>query len=101
RDVFGNPISQAIDFTSGNLPGAAGTDSTPSGEGVTISARADNPSGGEVETTFTEADVAVADKGFQGTVTEIPESLDFEYEDGEDFDKSLNPDNEDAQATSS
>lgn len=101
RDVFGNPISQTIDFTSGNLPGAAGTDSTPSGEGVTVSARADNPSGGDVETTFTEADVAVADKGFQGTFTDIPESLDFEYEDGEDFDKALKPDNEDAQESSS
>ena len=101
HDVFGNQISQSIDFTSGNLPGAAGTDSTPSGNGATISARAENPSGGDVETTFTEADVSVAEKGFQGTFNEIPEELDFEYQDGEDFEKSLNPSNEEAQKSAS
>ncbi|AKE38559.1 Concanavalin A-like lectin/glucanases superfamily [Corynebacterium camporealensis] len=101
HDVFGNPIAESINFTSGNLPGTAGTDTEQGEDGVGISARAENPSGGDLETTFTKANLATAQGGFQGTVNEIPESLDFDYEEGADFQTELAPGNTEAQASAS
>src|SRR5699024_8126115 len=50
---------------------------------VTLSARAESPSGSDVATTFYEGLVDLADEGFQGVITELPETLEFGYEEHE------------------
>lgn len=91
HDVFGNEVSESYSFTSANLPVGEGTDSTPEGDGVTIAARAVNPGGEDVTTTFTKADVDVAQGGTQGSFTEIPDTLDFDAADAAEFDTVLKP----------
>ncbi|GAA4758347.1 S-layer homology domain-containing protein [Citricoccus nitrophenolicus] len=79
KTVFGTPVSEAVTFTSGSIPEGGGTE-TGQGEGkVTLSARATNPDGGDVTTTFHAGSVAAAEGGFQGMVSELPSSLEFEY----------------------
>lgn len=76
-DVFGTPIDIEIPFTSAAIPSGGGTE-TGQGEGVvTLSANATNPSGGNVTTTFTEADVVVAEDGRQGSLDAIPTTREF------------------------
>src|SRR5699024_1831345 len=101
KDVFGGNITERINFTSGNIPEDGGTD-TGQGEGrVTLSAIADNPSGGDVETTFTKGATSTPERGFKGVVSDLPESLDFEYEEGSEISGGLNPgDDENAQTAS-
>ncbi|MGP5342956.1 LamG-like jellyroll fold domain-containing protein [Corynebacterium casei] len=101
KDVFGGEISERINFTSGNIPEGAGTD-TDQGEGsVTLSAIADNPSGGDVETTFTKGATSTPDGGFQGVVGALPDSLEFEYEEATEISESLKPGDEEAAQTAS
>ncbi|MGP5578545.1 LamG-like jellyroll fold domain-containing protein [Corynebacterium flavescens] len=101
KDVFGGKISERIPFTSGNIPEGAGTD-TGQGEGkVTLSAIADNPSGGDVETTFTKGAATTPEGGFQGVVGSLPKSLEFEYEEGSDISSSLKPGDEEKTQTPS
>lgn len=91
KDVFGRPIDQQISFTSANIPTSGGTQ-TEQGDGkVTLSSVATNPSGGDVVTTFTKAAVKVADQGFQGSIDQIPASLDFDYQQGEQLTGALRP----------
>ncbi|PJJ58209.1 calcineurin-like phosphoesterase family protein [Mumia flava] len=91
-DVFGAPVDIEIPFTSGNIPSGGGTE-TGQGEGtVTLSAIATNPSGGDVTTTFTSADVVVADSGTQGVVDDLPTTLDFAADDPTAITEPLQPD---------
>lgn len=101
KDVFGGSITERINFTSGNIPEGGGTD-TGQGDGrVTLSAIADNPSGGDVETTFTKGATSTPEGGFQGVVSDLPESLDFEYQEGSEISGGLKPgDDESAQTAS-
>ncbi|MGM7669731.1 LamG-like jellyroll fold domain-containing protein [Microbacterium sp. A93] len=79
KTVFGLPISETITFTSGSIPEGGGTE-TGQGQGkVTLSARAVNPDGGDVTTTFYAGRADVAEGGFQGLVAETPTSLKFDY----------------------
>ncbi|MFZ2291370.1 MAG: LamG domain-containing protein, partial [Corynebacterium casei] len=101
KDVFGGEISERISFTSGNIPEGAGTD-TGQGEGsVTLSAIADNPSGGDVETTFTKGATSTPESGFQGVVGAMPQSLEFEYEEGSEISEGLKPGDEESAQTAS
>src|SRR5699024_3563224 len=101
KDVFGGSITARINFTSGNIPEGGGTD-TGQGDGrVTLSAIADNTSGGDVATTFTNGATSTPECGFQGVVSDLPESLDCEYEEGSEISGGLKPgDDENAQAAS-
>src|SRR5699024_343592 len=81
--VFGQPITETVAFTSGSIPTDGGSQ-VHQGEGiVTLSARAESPSGSDVATTFYEVLVDLADEGFQGVITELPETLEFGYEEHE------------------
>lgn len=81
--VFGQPITETVAFTSGSIPTDGGSQ-VHQGEGiVTLSARAESPSGSDVATTFYEGLVDLADEGFQGVITELPETLEFGYEEHE------------------
>lgn len=81
KTVFGLPISETVTFTSGSIPVGGGTE-TGQGEGrVTLSARAVNPDGGDVTTTFNAGRTATAEGGFQGLVSQTPTALEFEYSD--------------------
>lgn len=80
RGVFGEAYAWTVDFTSAGIPTGGGTDSGE-GEGeVTLSAIADSPDGSDVTTTFREADADVAEEGFGGVVTELPTTLEFDYD---------------------
>jgi hypothetical protein len=76
-DVFGTPIDVEIPFTSAAIPTGGGTETGQGSGVVTLSANATNPSGGDVTTTFTEADVVVAEGGRQGSLDAIPTTRDF------------------------
>ena len=79
KTVFGLPISETVTFTSGSIPEGGGTE-TGQGEGtVTLSARATNPDGGDVTSTFYAGTAALADGGFQGLVDQTPTTLEFDY----------------------
>lgn len=78
HDVFGTPIDQTVSFTAANVPSGGGTDTEQGSGEVRLSANATNPSGGQVRTTFREADVVVAKQGRQGVLKTIPTELDFE-----------------------
>ncbi|NUL46580.1 DUF5011 domain-containing protein [Cellulosimicrobium funkei] len=79
KTVFGLPISETVTFTSGSIPEGGGTE-TGQGDGtVTLSARATNPDGGDVTTTFYAGAAALADGGFQGLVDQTPTTLEFDY----------------------
>lgn len=101
HDVFGNDISDTITFTSGNIPGGAGTASEQDGNDVVLAVRADNPSGGELTTTFTEATVDTAQGGVQGVIKDLPKTLEFDYEQGEKFDTVMARGAEQATASAS
>jgi len=90
-DVFGRPIDQSFTFRSANIPTGGGTETGQGNGTTTLSSVATNPSGGDVTTTFVEADVKVADGGFQGTVDQLPTSMEFDYAQGEELDEALRP----------
>src|SRR5699024_3843799 len=66
KDVFGGVMYERDAFTSGNIPQGGGTDTEQGKRSVTLSAIADNPSGGDVETTFTQGNTSAPEGGFQG-----------------------------------
>ncbi|MGC5165795.1 LamG-like jellyroll fold domain-containing protein [Luteimicrobium sp. DT211] len=80
-DVFGHPIAWTVPFTSSTIPTGGGTDTGQGGGKVTLSAIAHAPDGGEVTTTFKQAQASLASGGFQGTVPVVPSALDFTYDD--------------------
>lgn len=90
-DVFGRPIRESFAFRSANIPTTGGTETGQRQGTTTLSSVATNPSGRDVTTTFVEADVKVADAGFQGTVDTLPVSLEFDHEQGEQLDSPLRP----------
>lgn len=90
-DVFGRPIDQSVTFESANIPVGGGTETGQGAGSVTLSSVATNPSGGDVETTFVRAEAKVAEDGFQGTVAELPTTLEFDHEQGEDLSGPLQP----------
>lgn len=75
---------------------ASPTPGSPGGAPTThvLSARSENPSGGRVRTTFTAADVQVADDGFQGSVPRVPTTLTFAYGDAQQITGALLPDDD-------
>lgn len=88
KTVFGRPIEETIPFTSGSIPETGGTE-TGQGQGtVTLSARATNPDGGDVTSTFYEGRAEIADGGFQGLVDQTPTTLEFEYREADELDGS-------------
>ncbi|AGF72165.1 immunoglobulin-like domain-containing protein [Corynebacterium halotolerans] len=90
-DVFGNDFTEEITFTSGDIPVDGGTD-TAQGEGtVSLSAIAENPSGGDVVTTFTEGATSTAQEGFQGVLDGLPTTLDFEHSEGAEITDQVKP----------
>ena len=101
KDVFGGEISERINFTSGNIPESAGTDTDQGGGSVTLSAIANNPSGGDVETTFTKGATSTPEGGFQGVVRSLPETLEFEYEEDSEISSSPKPGDEESAQTAS
>ncbi|MFC8733182.1 LamG-like jellyroll fold domain-containing protein [Luteimicrobium sp. NPDC057192] len=80
-DVFGHPLAWTVPFTSQSIPAGGGTDTGQGGGKVTLSAVAHAPDGGQVTTTFKEAQASIASGGFQGTVAVVPSALDFTYDD--------------------
>ncbi|WMY78604.1 LamG-like jellyroll fold domain-containing protein [Citricoccus sp. I39-566] len=85
KTVFGLPISESVTFTSGSIPVGGGTE-TGQGDGkVSLSARAVNPDGGDVTTTFYAGETAVAEGGFQGLVDGTPTTLEFDYTEDADL----------------
>ncbi|NWN88581.1 MAG: DUF5011 domain-containing protein [Micrococcaceae bacterium] len=86
--VFGQPIDETIPFTSGSIPTDGGSEISQGEGSVTLSARAESPSGADVATTFYEGTVDTADSGFQGVVSELPETLEFDYDEHETLDGS-------------
>ncbi|WP_313817560.1 LamG-like jellyroll fold domain-containing protein [Citricoccus sp.] len=85
KTVFGLPISETVTFTSGSIPVGGGTE-TGQGEGkVSLSARAVNPDGGDVTTTFYGGRADVAHGGFQGLVDGTPTTLEFDYTEDADL----------------
>lgn len=52
---------------------------------MTLSARATNPDGGDVTSTFYEGQADIADSGFQGLVDDTPTSLEFEYREADEL----------------
>ncbi|WP_250505024.1 LamG-like jellyroll fold domain-containing protein [Bowdeniella massiliensis] len=88
----GENLKWRIPFTSEAMPTGGGID-TGQGQGtVTLSAIASNPHGGDVTTTFNEADISLARDGFQGVIPAIPETLDFDYTDGKELSGEHGPD---------
>src|SRR5690625_4727205 len=88
KTVLGRAISQTITLSSGSMPETGGTE-TGQGEGtVTLSARATNPDGGDVTSTFYEGRADIADGGFQGLVDETPTTLEFQYREADELDGS-------------
>ncbi|MGO1885506.1 MAG: S-layer homology domain-containing protein, partial [Citricoccus sp.] len=79
KTVFGLPISETVAFTSGSIPVGGGTDTGQGSGKVTLSARAVNPDGGDVTTTFHAGQAAVAEGGVQGLVEQTPTTLEFDY----------------------
>ncbi|MGO1183464.1 MAG: LamG-like jellyroll fold domain-containing protein [Micrococcaceae bacterium] len=84
--VFGTPVRQEIPFTSSSIPVAGGTDTGQESGSVTLSARADNPDGGPVTSTFYEGQADLAETGFQGLLGSTPETLEFDYTEAEELD---------------
>lgn len=91
HDVFGGTVEETIVFTSGDIPVGGGTDTDQSDGTITLSAIATNPSGRDVETTFSEARVVVADGGRQGVLADIPTSRDFAGEEETTVEGALQP----------
>lgn len=79
KTVFGLPISETVTFTSGSIPEGGGTETGQGNGTVTLSARATNPDGGDVTSTFYAGTAALADGGFQGLVDQTPTTLEFDY----------------------
>ncbi|WP_231123048.1 Ig-like domain repeat protein [Nocardioides sambongensis] len=77
--VFGEPYSWTVPFTSSAIPTGGGTDNGQGNGTVSLSAIADSPDGSEVTTTFREAEATVAGDGYQGVVTALPTTLEFDY----------------------
>ncbi len=90
-DVFGNSFTDEIRFESGNIPEIGGTDTEQGNGAVSLSAIADNPSGGDVVTTFTKGATAVAEQGFQGVLDDLPTTLDFDYAEGTEIASDIKP----------
>ncbi|WP_293780357.1 LamG-like jellyroll fold domain-containing protein [uncultured Aeromicrobium sp.] len=88
----GENLKWVVPFTSEVMPTGGGTETGQGAGTVTLSAIATNPSGGEVTTTFHEAEVTTAGAGFQGIIDAIPATLDFEYRDGEEIGGDQEPD---------
>ncbi|XKH53009.1 S-layer homology domain-containing protein [Citricoccus nitrophenolicus] len=79
KTVFGLPISESVTFTSGSIPVGGGTETGQGNGKVSLSARAVNPDGGDVTTTFYGGRADVAQGGFQGLVDGTPTTLEFDY----------------------
>ncbi|VXC05774.1 LamG-like jellyroll fold domain-containing protein [Citricoccus sp. K5] len=79
KTVFGLPISESVTFTSGSIPVGGGTETGQGNGKVSLSARAVNPDGGDVTTTFYRGRADVAQGGFQGLVDGTPTTLEFDY----------------------
>ncbi|WP_210651045.1 LamG-like jellyroll fold domain-containing protein [Nocardioides sp. SYSU D00065] len=90
-DVFGRPIDESVTFRSGNIPVGGGTRTGQAGGSVQLSSVATNPSGDDVTTTFVRAEAKVAADGFQGSVAELPTSLEFPHEQAADLAAPLQP----------
>lgn len=86
KDAFGRPINQRITFTSSNIPTAGGVDEEQGKGTVTLQAIADNPTGGDVTTTFYAGTATTPEKGFQGTVPSIPTTLEFAHDEAASLD---------------
>ncbi len=94
KDVFGRPIDQGFAFRSASIPAGGGTETGQGNGRTTLSSVATNPSGGDVTTSFVEADVKVAGDGFQGTVEQLPTTLVFDHQAGEELKVAMRPDGE-------
>ncbi|MDO8208835.1 LamG-like jellyroll fold domain-containing protein [Conexibacter sp. CPCC 206217] len=97
--VFGVPFSQDVRFTTGNIP-LLGIGRVEQARGLTrLLASADNPSGNQVFTTFTGADVAPGEGVVQGVVDAIPATLSFDYAEGSDLSSAFGPGRDNALAS--
>lgn len=76
-DVFGRPISQRIEFTSGSIPEGNGTQTGQGKGSVTLSANATNPDGGDVRSTFHAGATSISRGGASGVIDQLPDTLDF------------------------
>ena len=88
----GENLRWVVPFTSEVMPTGGGTETGQGSGTVTLSAIATSPTGGDVTTTFHEAEVTSAGAGFQGVIDAIPATLEFEYRDGEDISGTQEPD---------
>ena len=79
KTVFGTPVSESVTFSSGSIPVGGGTQTGQGSGTVTLSARAVNPDGGDVTSTFYAGRAQVAGGGFQGLVTDMPKTLEFDH----------------------
>ncbi|MGH1563721.1 LamG-like jellyroll fold domain-containing protein [Mumia sp. DW29H23] len=100
-DVFGAPVEVSIPFTSGNIPTGGGTDTSQGDGKVRLSAIATNPGGGDVTTTFSAADIVVADSGVQGVVDDLPTTRAFDYSEGAPITEAMQPDDKRLDSVSS
>ncbi|WP_454084185.1 LamG-like jellyroll fold domain-containing protein [Georgenia sp. Marseille-Q6866] len=90
----GENLKWVVPFTSEVMPTGGGTETGQGSGTVTLSAIATSPTGGDVTTTFTEAEVSSAGAGFQGVIDAIPQTLEFEYRDGADISGTQEPDDD-------
>lgn len=77
-DVFGRPVNWTVPFTSPSIPRGGGTDIEQGQGAVTLSAIATGV-GGQVTTTFKEAEITEVSSGVQGTVSESPTLLGLDF----------------------
>ncbi|TYL50080.1 DUF5011 domain-containing protein [Nocardioides sp. BGMRC 2183] len=99
--VFGEPYSWTVDFTSASIPTGGGTDSGQGKGSVSLSAIAESADGGEVTTTFREAEATPAADGFSGVVTAMPTTLEFDFTDEAEVAGEQRPDGETSASVSS
>jgi hypothetical protein len=85
-DLFGHALSWTVTFTSRTIAAGNGTDTQQGAGSVTLSAIAVDPQGGDVTTTFAEADASTPASGFAGTVPVLPSTLEFSYDDAAQID---------------
>lgn len=90
-DVFGRDFTAEIPFTSGNIPVPAGTSTRLGNGSALLTSTAIHPTGGRLDTRFTEGAVSVAEDGFGGTITDVPDALDFDYDDQQDLPGAVRP----------
>ena len=78
-DVFGQPVSWAIPFTSLRIPLAGGTETVQEDGAAVLSATATGAAD-SITTTFHEARVTDASGGFQGTLRTSPAGLGLDFD---------------------